>query len=231
VVRCLFFDIDGTLVDTGGAGRRALEGVFNEMFGLRGAFEGIHMAGRTDPQIIREALQVHGLPSEDPMVRTVLEQYPRHLRRQMASSGARLLPGVREALAALEGRAGFYLGLLTGNIEAGARIKLEALGLGGRFLTGAFGGDHEQRDLLLPIARERFQKLLGLPVPYEACVVIGDTPMDVHCARPYGAVTLAVTTGPYDRETLEKSGAHFVLSDLSEVPAILEDLVLPAPLG
>ena len=124
-------------------------------------------------------------------------------------------PGVNELLYHLNGAKGFHLGLLTGNIKKGARIKLSAFDLNGYFPFGAFGDDNEDRNELLPIAVEKFRKMTNMNISFSDCVVIGDTPKDVHCSRPFGATAIAVSTGPYSYDSLLETGADYVLGDLS----------------
>ncbi len=212
--RLVLFDIDGTLVSTGEAGTRALNRAFLELFGLADAFQGISMAGKTDVQIIREGLRVNGIADGDGVVEAVVERYIALLRREIDNPRRRVKPGVYEVLDALSG-GGIPLGLLTGNLEAGARIKLDPFGLNDYFPSGAFGSDHEDRDMLLPIALERFSRL-GIVVPPEGCIVVGDTPRDVRCAKVHGARCIAVATGPYSREALLEAGADLAVESLSE---------------
>jgi phosphoglycolate phosphatase len=222
-MRLVLFDIDGTLISTGGAGTRALTAALSETLRIRDAFAGIRMAGMTDPRIIAEALRRRGITADGLMPR-LLESYVRHLAREMAVSNGRcVMPGVADVLTGLRSVPGTAAGLLTGNVAEGARIKLDALGLSGYFLLdglsrelfGAFGSDSEDRNLLLPYALDRYRKLTGVAVKPEDCIVVGDTPRDVQCARRYGTRAVAVATGPYSLEELRKTGAHLALPDLS----------------
>jgi phosphoglycolate phosphatase-like HAD superfamily hydrolase len=135
-----------------------------------------------------------------------------------------LKPGVMEFLDALRNAGVFWLGLLTGNIEKGARIKLGAFGLNEYFAAGAFGDDNEDRNSLLPVAVERFSRISGVEIQFRDCVVIGDTPRDVQCSKPFGAVSIAVSTGRYSHEHLLETGAHHVLKDLTDATDIIDDL-------
>jgi phosphoglycolate phosphatase-like HAD superfamily hydrolase len=343
-MKLILFDIDGTIMDSGGAGTRALNLAFEELFSVKDAFQGIRMSGKTDTEIMKEALRKHGLPSSDGTIPRAVESYLKHLCDQINNDRKRLKPGVLDLLELLSGRPDCRLGLLTGNLEQGARIKLGAFGLnryfsisggggsqtplkggaqtplplpskapfkGGsktRFIRddkmrpenlgvngsvtldnhegkgdyvpfksankvyidsphgkvdhvplhgvpsgqglksrlnlnasnnpgerdcgpeegdsvqgewdhvpvpfGAFGSDDEDRNRLLPIAVEKFLALTGMRVGYADCVVIGDTPRDVLCAKPYGAVALAVATGGYSMEELKEAGADVVMEDL-----------------
>ena len=222
-MKLLLFDIDGTLLDSGGAGTRALNYAFRELFSLDHAFEGIGMAGKTDIQIIRECLEKHGVPTDNGLIPRMMNAYLTYLKAEIQNSTRHVKPGIHEALSALSGRNGkCLLGLLTGNIELGARMKLEPFALNKYFPSGAFGSDDEDRNRLLPIARRRFEELTGREIPFGDCVIIGDTPRDVHCAKPYGAFSVGVATGPYHYEALEEAGADIVFRDLSDTEAFLK---------
>ncbi|MDA8388257.1 MAG: HAD family hydrolase [Nitrospiraceae bacterium] len=246
-MKLVLFDIDGTLLDSGGAGVKAMNAAFCELFsgaapsssGMPFAgqpFKGIKMAGKTDAEIVAEALSKHGIEA-DGRVPVFMDAYIRHLGVYIENSERRLKPGVREALNALSLMRGAALGLLTGNIEKGARIKLEPFGLNGYFPVGAFGSDSADRNSLLPIALERFNRSLktdqngriarldqnGKHGP-EDCVVVGDTPRDVECAKLHGARAIAVATGRYTAAELLRTEADHVMEDLSDTPLFLRYL-------
>lgn len=212
--RLVLFDIDETLIDSGKAGTRALNRAFLDIFNIKDAFKGIRMAGMTDIQIIKEGLRVHDLPCMNGEVDTIIKRYLELLTIEIDNPWRNIKPGVFEFLDALR-RDGIPIGLLTGNLEEGAWIKLKPFGLDGYFLTGAFGSDDENRDRLLPIAIRRFSKL-GINVSPERCIIIGDTPRDVKCAKVHGARCIGVATGPYNRESLIDAGADLVVNDLRE---------------
>jgi phosphoglycolate phosphatase len=223
-MKFLLFDIDGTLIDSGGAGMRSLNLAFEEMFSIGDAFKAVSMAGKTDPQIVKEALALHGIASRNGIVPEFYHTYLRHLSEQIANGKGHVKPGMRELLEILRERKEYVLGLLTGNIEGGALIKLEHFGLRSFFVTGAFGSDEEDRNRLLPIAVRKLCRAMSIVVPFTDCVVIGDTPRDVDCARPYGAFAVAVATGPYSSAALSVAGADVVFEDLSDVRAFLSAL-------
>jgi len=218
----VLFDIDGTLIDPGGAGRRSVSKAFYQMFSVRDAFAGMTMAGKTDIQIIKEGLSIHGLPSGDGILVSIVSQYIKNLRIEIDNKRKHAMPGVVELLNALETMDGYWLGLLTGNIERGARIKLGAFDLNKYFPIGAFGDDNEDRNRLLPVAVEKLKEVENIDINYSDCTVIGDTPEDVQCSRPFGATSIAVSTGPYSYESLLETGADYVLRDLSHTMDLIE---------
>lgn len=215
-MKLVLFDIDGTLIDSGEAGTRSLNLAFEEVFSIPDAFKGISMAGKTDIQIMREALVRYGLDSENGNIEILCRNYIKHLKYQIENPRRHLKPFVRESLAFLGEKEGLTIGLLTGNIKEGARIKLSPFGIDHYFTVGAYGDDDEDRNSLLPIAIERFMKVYKKGIDFRDCIVIGDTPRDVECAKVHGATAIAVATGPYPYETLLKSGADMVLRDMSE---------------
>jgi phosphoglycolate phosphatase len=212
--RFVLFDIDGTLIDPGGAGRRSVTRAFHEMFSIRDAFAGASLAGKTDIRIIKEGLAGHGLPADDGILSSIISRYVAILKGEITNPKGHIHAGVMELLDALRETDGYLLGLLTGNIERGARIKLGAFGLSDYFQVGAFGDDSEDRNSLLPIAVEKLRTMTGIDIGYKDCIVVGDTPLDVACSKPFGAISVAVATGPYRYESLAKTGADYVLTDL-----------------
>jgi phosphoglycolate phosphatase-like HAD superfamily hydrolase len=220
--KLVLFDIDGTLIDPGGAGTRAVSRVFEDMFSVRHAFEGIPMDGKTDLQIIGEGLGAHRLHSADRLMASILERYVENLKNEIRNPGGHLKAGARDLLDTMAAHGNVRLGLLTGNIERGARIKLEAFGLDSYFSGGAFGDDSERRDGLLPIALERFRAMTGRNFEYGDCIVIGDTPMDVACSKPFGATCIAVSTGSYSREELLETDADHVVQNLSHIIDLID---------
>lgn len=211
----VLFDIDGTLIDSGGAGTRSLNLAFKKLFSIENAFHGINMAGKTDKEIIREGLMRHGIPARG-YLDLLVESYLSHLREEIHNNRRHIKPGIYELLEKLSLMREIRLGLLTGNLEPGARIKLEPFRLNAFFPTGAFGSDDEDRNRLLPIAIRRFEELCQRKIGIKECIVVGDTPRDIQCAKPYGAVCIGVATGPYPMEALIDAGADFVVEDLSD---------------
>jgi phosphoglycolate phosphatase-like HAD superfamily hydrolase len=228
-MKIALFDIDGTLVWTHGAGRRAMQRALGAVAGSTGPHDHRY-DGKTDRQIVREAMRLGGFADADVdrAMDAVLARYLTELDVEFDSGDhrARLLPGVREVLDAIEARDDVLLGLLTGNVVAGAERKLRAVGVDpARFVVGAFGSDHEERPELPRIACARAGVHLGHGVRGDACVIIGDTPADVACARPIGARAIAVATGSYDVDTLAACEPHAVFRDLSDTDAVLRAIV------
>jgi phosphoglycolate phosphatase-like HAD superfamily hydrolase len=223
--KLVLFDIDGTLVLTGGAGLLALNRVVAGELGASRGLEGIPVAGRTDRAIIADVLARHD--RHDLLGDDVLERfcgdYFRYLEEELARDlpGKRVLPGVGPLLQTLAARPDVELALLTGNFEEGARLKLAHFDLWRYFPWGAFGGDTVDRNALFPVALARARERGLAPRP-EDVFVIGDTPHDVACARSGGARAIAVATGPYSVEALAATGADLVLPDLSDARPVLE---------
>jgi phosphoglycolate phosphatase len=224
-MRLILFDIDGTIMESGGAGVRSLDYAFRDVLSAGNIFADISMAGKTDLQIVREGLVRLGLPSDNGYLPNIIDSYLGHLSAEILRSDKHLKPGIRQALDALIlQNARYQLGLLTGNFEQGARIKLGSFGLNKYFPSGAFGSDNENRNLLLPVAVERFRAISRVDFRHTDCIIIGDTPLDVACARPYNASCIAVATGPYDTNSLTDAGADVVLDDLSDTEQLMSIL-------
>jgi len=219
----VLFDIDGTLVLTGGAGGRAMTMAFRELFAIDNAFHGIPLPGRTDAWILSDAVSAHGIPRDSPDLARFTDVYFRHLTIELdkPAPGKAVMPGVRELLDALAGRDDYYLALLTGNYEIAARMKLEYFDLWRYFACGAFGDDAPDRNGLLPKAVARVAACGGPHIAAHEAVVIGDTPLDVACAAAAGARSIAVATGNYSVSELRAAGADVVMQDLSDTAAVL----------
>lgn len=220
--RLVLFDIDGTLLTTNGHGVRAMLEAYTSVWG-RDAF-GVRygMSGRTELEISHQLLGLLGFSREE--VEAGLpdfwRRYPQALRRHIAPRTTSVFPGVRELVRLIAAEQGLVLGLLTGNCEEAARVKLEVAGLHG-FQVGAFGQHHEQRELLPPLAVQAARERLGLEFDGEAVVVIGDTPNDIACGRACGAKTIAVATGRFSVEALASHQPHHLFADLSDCQAVL----------
>ncbi len=232
-MRLILFDIDGTLLWTDGAGRRAIQRALLDEMGTAGPIEQYRFDGKTDPQIVRELMTLVGHPdaeAED-RIAAVCRRYVALLAAELAppSPKPRLLPGVPELLAALEpheaaGRA--LVGLLTGNVEGGAALKLRAAGLDpSRFAVGAYGSDSPRRPELPAIAAERAARGTGKRFTGADIVIVGDTPDDIACGRPIGARVVAVATGFYDVAQLRAAGAAHVFEHLADTGAVTSALL------
>jgi len=230
--RLILFDIDGTLVLTGGAGSRAMTCAFEELFGIADAFRAIPMAGRTDVAILSDALAAHRVAIDDPRVTTYRDVYFKHLPREIASrpSGARhgVMPGVRPLLDALADRADMYLALLTGNYAASARMKLEHFDLWKYFPCGAFGDDAPDRNGLFDVARGRIAQAGGPSFDPRQVTVVGDTPHDIGVAIAAGARSIGVATGSHSVDALRAAGADVVFEDFVDTRAVFEALEIGA---
>jgi phosphoglycolate phosphatase len=233
-VKLVLFDIDGTLVWTDGAGRRAIHHALTEVFGATGPAD-YWFDGKTDPQIVRDLMRFAGHDDGhiDTQMQAVFDLYVERLRAELGAPGylPRVLPGVFELLDALEACTGVVLGLLTGNLAEGARAKLESVGIDPqRFPVGAFGSDHEHRPSLPEVARRRVRERLGVDLRGEHVVIIGDTPADVTCGRALGARAIGVATGRYSADELRTHGAAAVFADLSDTAAVVAAILADAPL-
>lgn len=220
-MRLMLFDIDGTLIDSGGAGTRSLDLALKELFSIENGFDGISMAGKTDTQIIKEGLMKHGILA-DGNIGSVVKSYIKYLRIEMGNNKKHVKPGIFNVLEKLKLKDDMGLGLLTGNLERGARIKLEPFGLNPFFPSGAFGSDDEDRNNLLPIAVRRFEDIFQREIKINNCVIVGDTPRDVECAHIHGAICIGVATGPYTVEDLIEAGADYVLQDFSDTDSLFK---------
>ena len=223
-ITVILFDIDGTLVLTGGAGVRAMTLAFEELFAVSDAFRDVSVAGRTDSWILAGVAATHRIPPAE--LARFHDVYLAHLVREIERPGPRkgVMPGVRPLLDALAVRSDAYLALLTGNYEQAARVKLEHFDLWRYFSCGAFGDDAQDRNELLPRALARVQESGGPRVPASQVVVIGDTPHDVACAAASGARSIAVATGGYDVAALRSAGADVVFEDFRDLEAVLSAL-------
>jgi phosphoglycolate phosphatase-like HAD superfamily hydrolase len=217
---CLF-DIDGTLLSSGGAGKAALEDGLADEFGIRDPLDNLELSGRTDFAILSDLLRMVGLDDTQSNRQRLSAAYLRHLPGCLARKQGVVLPGVQALLELLSARDDVAVGLLTGNVRAGARIKLGHFGLFEHFAFGGFGDRHLDRDDVAREALGDVERHLGAAVDPLRVWVIGDTPHDVRCARAIGARVLTVTTGWHPREELASCDPDLLLDDLSDAAPLL----------
>jgi phosphoglycolate phosphatase len=191
----ILWDIDGTILHSGGAGMKALHSALQAVFGVSGSFDGIDFAGRTDPWIMRRIFSRFGIEDTRENIASYVDGYIAALPGILANSSAHVLPGVQEILASAAANPDVAQGLLTGNLRRGAETKLGFHGLWGYFPIGAFADDSETRNDLGPHALRRARGHWGAEFPAERVWIVGDTPHDIFCARAFGARVLAVATG------------------------------------
>jgi len=217
MIRLVLFDIDGTLINSGGAGEKAFARVCDLEFKVPTGAHSLHFAGRTDPAIVREFFTNHGIEPSKDNFRRFFDAYVFMLEHMLKETNGRVLPGVPQLIDRLRNTAQAPLiGLLTGNIRLGAQIKLQHYGLWDQFKMGSFGDDNECRDQLAAIARERGSRMLGRELKGEEVLVIGDTPLDVKCANAIGAKVIAVATGRYNAEQLTACKPTWTMGCLDE---------------
>ncbi len=218
-MKLFLFDIDQTLISTGGAGLRALNRACEKLFLMENAMDGISPHGKTDPAIIREILlaRVGHDSNIETDLHSILESYLFFLRDEVRlSTTYRVLPGILDVLSAISTRSDMILGLATGNIELGARIKLERGDLNHYFKFGGFGSDSESRTGLVRVAAEAGCKACGGPIQPEDVFVIGDTPRDIEAGKEAGFRTVGVATGTYSVDQLRACGADIAVSDFQQ---------------
>lgn len=230
VEKLVLFDIDGTILLSAGAGRRAILAALAEVVEYSEAFEQVRFDGKTDPQIVAELLEVAGDP--DPrnpermgwVCRRYLEYLALELERP--TTRTRLMPGVAPLLDRLESEAAVVIGLLTGNIAEGAALKLRSGGIDpGRFRLGAYGSDAAHRPELPAIAARRAERFFGRVPGGDEVVIIGDTPADIHCGQGIAARAIGVATGGYAYADLAACGPHAVFSDLADTDRVLDAIL------
>jgi len=221
VKHLLLWDIDGTLIVSGGASVRALRLALQRTFGVDGPLDDIDFGGRTDPWIVRQVFRKFALPEDPDNVARYLDTYFTLLPAELANPQARVLPGVREILSAVRAHGLIAQGLLTGNMRRGAQLKLEHHGIWPFFEFGAFADDSEHRNELGPHAVRRALERHGVNFAADDVWIIGDTPHDIACGKAIGARTLAVATGGSSLEVLRTHAPTAALPDLSDTTAIL----------
>jgi phosphoglycolate phosphatase len=220
---CLF-DIDGTLLSSGGAGKYAMYAAIASEFGVAELHDGVPFTGRTDRAIGRDLFEKHGVHDSVENWRRFVRAYLQHLPQSLHTRPGRVLPGVQSLLTALRGQTDVAIGLLTGNLRDGARTKLAYYGIDDFFDFGGFGDEHLDRN---DVAREAIDSLsahTGVRIAVQDVWVIGDTPLDILCARSVGARVLAVCTGLHSASELASEGPDLLLPDLSDASQLLTAL-------
>ncbi len=226
-MKLICFDIDGTLLWTDGAGRRAIHRAMLDVLGTAGPIDSFRFDGRTDGEIVLRLAGSAGIETNEALTGRVLTRYVEHLAGELARPGHRtkVYPGVGELLDALEARDDCVLGLLTGNVVDGARLKLRSGGIDPeRFRVGAYGSDSHVRTELPAIARSRAEAL-GISLRGADVVIIGDTPSDVQCGQGIGARGIGVGTAAYTVTDLLGAGAAAAFGDLSDTAAVVEAIL------
>jgi phosphoglycolate phosphatase len=222
--RLLLFDIDGTLIDSGGAGIQSLKDVLREQFGISDDLHGVEIAGKTDTGIVHQILRKQNMTVNEETTATFLDLYLKFLARELPRRSGTILPGVRELLLRLQARPQNVLGLLTGNVERGAKLKLTHYGLWDFFEFGAFADDHHDRNELGQFAQQRAREKHAIDFAAAEIDVIGDTPHDIACGKAIGARTIAVATGSFTREQLAEYVPDRIVDDFSNVGALITEL-------
>ena len=223
--KLLLFDIDGTLLLTGRAGEHALRVAFKERFGVDDDLSSISFAGSTDGAIARQMFAPYNIPATPENVADLFDGYVHHLALELPRREGRVLPGIVELLEALHRREDCVLGLLTGNIERGAELKLSHYGVWDYFEFGAFADDHVDRNKLGPVAHLRAAEKHGVSFQAKDVYVLGDTPRDIDCARAAGFIAVAIATGSYGKDELAAHNPDFVFEDLSDTQGVIAALL------
>jgi phosphoglycolate phosphatase len=220
----VLFDIDGTLVHTQGAGRRAMIQTFADLFGIENAFSGYHFSGRTDPAILRDAFLRHfNRAATDDDFDKLRGHYVGLLRKEVETTGEQftVMPGIEEILERLRD-AGIPTGLATGNLDVGARLKLEPVGLYHYFTFGGFGSDALHRGELTAMGIEKGRRYAGVDIPAARAFIVGDSPLDIRAAHYAGALSVAVLTGWNSREEMSAEKPEYLFDDLSDVDTVMK---------
>jgi len=225
VKNILLFDIDGTLLSSAGAGKDALEKGMVSKFGIDHIVDGLSLSGRTDKGILHDLLRLHGIEHTDASYETMMKAYLANLPESLKSAQGKILPGIKTMLEDLKTRDDCAVGLLTGNLRAGAKIKLGHFGIFEHFQFGGFGDHHLDRDDVAQEALGEIQVRFGKDFSTSKVWVLGDTPLDIKCARAIGAKVLAVATGWHTEKELESHSPDLLFGDLTDTKDVLERML------
>ncbi len=224
-IRLVLFDIDGTLVSCGPTPRRVFRRALEETFGTAGPIDGWIFDGKTDPLIVRELMEAAGVAWDKEQIDRALKLYVEALSRELPNEPSKkVLPGVRDLLDALTGKSAL-LGLLTGNVRAGAQAKLGSLGLWDYFPFGGFADDSHLRSEIATAAVGRAAERAGRPFSGREIVIVGDTPHDVRCGRHLGARAVGVGTGRSSPEELLAAGAEAAFADFADRQSVTDAIL------
>lgn len=225
-MKLFLFDLDGTLVNTGGAGLKALEQTFQTVYGIYDALKDFSCSGKTDPAIFRQLARTHiDKELSSPELEYLQHTYLRYLSINIRySKNYRVLPGVERFFELLMLRGDILLGLGTGNLESGARIKLTRSNLSPYLPFGGFGSDAEERPEILKVGHRRAEARCGRKIPEKSVFIFGDTRLDIEAAKMAGYQSVAVGTGEFSHEDLKASGPDYFLPDLTHGPGFLRSL-------
>jgi len=225
-MKLLLFDIDGTLILSGGAGLRGINRAFEQLYGIANILDGITLSGRTDDKIMMDAYAKTDMSFSYPELEKFKHLYFQLIGEEMHADGSskRTMPGIDELLPTLAERENVYMGLLTGNWEKSGRAKLDHFGLNKYFDFGAFSDDSSNRNELAPIAIKRFAEKYAIKPDADQVYVIGDTPADIHCAKPHGVISVAVAAAAHSVDDLEPHDPDFLFENLTATKEILKIL-------
>ena len=224
----VLFDIDGTLLDMRGAGRKAFVRALKTVFGWDDDIQYVNFAGNTDLNVLQQVMEKLGRPVTEDDRRRFFDRMPVDLAQTAGEAELVIYPGVKLLLEKLSADNRVLLGLVTGNVEACARIKLWQFDLHEHFVLGAFGDDHADRAEIARLAMKRVRDNLQPGQEIAGLFLVGDTPYDIAAAKTIGAKSIAVATGKFGVDALREAGADHVLTDLSDTPRVLHLLGLDA---
>ena len=225
-MKLLLFDIDGTLLLSGGAGLRGMNRAFEQLYGFSNVLDGITLSGRTDDKIMMDAFAKTNRPFSYPELKKFKRLYFQFIEEEMHTNGVnkRTMPGVDALLPELARREDVHMGLLTGNWEKSGRVKLAHFGLNKYFDFGAFSDDSSNRNDLAPIAMRRFAEQHAIEMKADDVYIIGDTPADIHCANPHGVISVAVAAAAHSMDDLKPHHPDYLFEDLTATDEILKIL-------